>query len=121
MQAKPLIPFFLIAVIGLVLMLSLSFVGLNQQVDPDEEENGEENGEDTEEIDDPIELGEQVYEENCLSCHGDNLEGASGPGIEGYDHDGTIEAIEEGPGSMPDGLVDGEEAEAVAEYVENYE
>ncbi|PSL45008.1 cytochrome c550 [Salsuginibacillus halophilus] len=120
MKRSPLIPFLMIAIFGILLMLSISFFGVTQQAEilEDDEENGEE---EEEEFEDPIEHGEAVYEESCLQCHGDNLEGGSGPAIDGYDADDTLQAIEEGPGSMPAGTAEGEDAEAVAEYVENYE
>ncbi|QQK75838.1 cytochrome c [Salicibibacter cibarius] len=110
MKGQPLIPFLLIAVAGISLMLILSFVGLGE---PAEEEEGEENGEE-----ESVDAGAEIYEENCLSCHGENMEGDSGPEIEGQGVDEVMTAIEEGPGSMPEGLVSGEDAEAVAEYVE---
>nr|WP_221434231.1 cytochrome c [Geomicrobium halophilum] len=91
-------------------MLVLSFVGLSQP--GEEDENGDENGEEA-----SVEMGAELYEENCLSCHGDDMEGETGPAIAGDDPDTVLSAIEEGPGTMPEDLVTGEEAEAVAEYV----
>ncbi|GAK00631.1 MULTISPECIES: cytochrome c [unclassified Geomicrobium] len=61
--------------------------------------------------------GASLYEENCLSCHGQDMQGESGPGIAGMGEDEVINAIAEGPGSMPENLVEGEDAEAVAAYV----
>ncbi|QDI89790.1 cytochrome c [Salicibibacter halophilus] len=113
MKGQPLIPFLLIAVAGISLMLILSFVGLGDPAG--EEEEGEENGNGEEEA---VDVGVELYEENCLSCHGENMEGDSGPAIEGQSADEVMTAIEEGPGSMPEDLVTGEDAEAVAEYVE---
>ncbi|GAK11653.1 hypothetical protein JCM19039_1362 [Geomicrobium sp. JCM 19039] len=52
-----------------------------------------------------------------MSCHGGDLEGASAPALEGYSEEEVYDAIEQGPGSMPAGLVSGEDAEAVAKYV----
>ncbi|MBB6451220.1 mono/diheme cytochrome c family protein [Geomicrobium halophilum] len=66
---------------------------------------------------DPAE-GEGLYEENCLSCHGDDMDGGTGPALDGYSADEVVTAIEEGPGTMPADLVEGEEAESVAAYVE---
>ncbi|GAK05031.1 hypothetical protein JCM19037_3495 [Geomicrobium sp. JCM 19037] len=67
-----------------------------------------------------LEQGASVYEASCLSCHGDDMQGMnSTPGIEGIAADDVLAAIDEGPGSMPPGLVSGEDAEAVAAYVEN--
>ncbi|RSL30906.1 cytochrome c [Salibacterium salarium] len=113
MKGKPLIPFFLIAVVGLLLTLGLSIVGVNQQA-------GDENGEETEEQD-PVEYGEEVAMESCVSCHGDNLEGASGPNIANAGEDHSAEEIadiaQNGVGDMPSGMANAEEAQAIAEYL----
>lgn len=64
--------------------------------------------------------GADVFDENCMSCHGDEGEGESGPDLTGEDdHDAVVEQVEEGGGSMPafeDDLSD-DEIEAVADYV----
>ncbi|WP_096434623.1 c-type cytochrome [Alteribacter populi] len=118
MRGKPLFPFVLTAILGIGLMIVLSFVGNFQQAEIAQEGEDGENGEVEEEFDDPIALGEHLYEQNCLSCHGGDFGGGAGPGLEGYSADEITVAIEEGPGTMPDGLVDsGEEADAVAEYI----
>ncbi|MBM7097088.1 cytochrome c [Bacillus sp. H-16] len=122
MRGKPLYPFLVTAFLGILLMIVLSFVGNVQQAEIAQEGEEGENGEaEEQEFDDPIELGEHVYEQNCLSCHGGDLEGGSGPALNdgSYDQEAILTAIEEGPGSMPGGLVSGEEAEAVAEYILN--
>lgn len=68
-----------------------------------QEENGnnnEENGnsEDTA-------AAESVYKNNCASCHGDDLDGISGPSLEAvgseYDADEIADIIENGKGGMP--------------------
>ncbi|PYZ94266.1 cytochrome C551 [Salipaludibacillus keqinensis] len=117
MRGKPLYPFALTAILGIGLIIVLSFVGIN--IGPDSaSENGEENGEE-QEFDDPIELGEHIYEGQCASCHGGDLDGGSGPALDGgnYSEEDILTAISEGPGNMPAGLVSGEEAEAVAEFI----
>ncbi|QQK81563.1 cytochrome c [Salicibibacter cibi] len=78
-----------------------------------EEEEEEDNGE-------TVDAGEgmDLYEENCMSCHGGDLEGGQGPALDGYSADEVHDAIEEGPGAMPEDLVSGDDADAVAEYVE---
>ncbi|AXF54705.1 c-type cytochrome [Salicibibacter kimchii] len=111
MKGQPLIPFLLIAVAGIAIMLILSFVGLGDPAGEEAEENG--NGEE-----EAVDVGAELYEENCLSCHGENMEGDSAPEIAGQSADEVTSAIEEGPGSMPEDLVTGEDAEAVADYVE---
>lgn len=118
MRGAPLVPFAATAFLGLLLVFLLSLVGLNIGGE-EAAENGNENNAEEQEFDDPIELGESVYEGACASCHGGDLGGGAGPALDGgeYDHDEIIAAIEEGPGDMPADLADGEEAEAVAEFI----
>lgn len=120
MRGKPLYPFAVTAVLGIILITLLSFVGLYQS----SHEAANDDGENKEEVqfDDPIELGEHVYLQNCAACHGDNLEGMGGNpalnALEGkYTVDEILQIIAEGRGIMPAGLVEGEEAEAVANYL----
>lgn len=61
--------------------------------------------------------GEDIYMANCAGCHGENLEGAAGPAIGGLSKDDVLKAIEEGPGTMPAGIVSGQEAEDVAAWI----
>ncbi|UTR14391.1 cytochrome c [Salipaludibacillus sp. LMS25] len=115
MKGKPLYPFAVTAVLGIGLIIILSFVGIN--MGDQASENGENN--EAQEFDDPIELGESLYQNSCVSCHGGDLEGASGPALDGgnLSHEDILNAISEGPGTMPPDLVTGEDAEAVAEYI----
>ncbi|AXF56296.1 c-type cytochrome [Salicibibacter kimchii] len=81
---------------------------------------GADNGAEEEDNGETVDAGEgmDLYEENCMSCHGGDLEGGSGPPLEGHSADDVRAAIEEGPGSMPEDLVTGDDADAVAQYVE---
>ncbi|PRO65120.1 c-type cytochrome [Alkalicoccus urumqiensis] len=115
MRGKPLFPFAATAVLGLLSIFLLSLVGLNVGSEQ-AAENGEEQQEET--SDDPIELGQSVYEGNCASCHGGDLGGGVGPALDGgYSADDVTTAISEGPGDMPADIVQGEEADAVAEFI----
>lgn len=118
MRGAPLVPFAATAFLGLLMVFLLSLVGLNVG-DQAGEEGNENNNAEEQEFDDPIELGESVYEGQCASCHGGDLGGGAGPALDGGDYaqDDILAAIEEGPGSMPENLVEGEEAEAVAEFI----
>lgn len=118
MRGAPLVPFAATAFLGLLMVFLLSLVGLNVG-DQAGEEGNENNNAEEQEFDDPIELGESVYEGQCASCHGGDLGGGAGPALDGgdYAHEDILAAIEEGPGSMPENLVEGEEAEAVAEFI----
>jgi mono/diheme cytochrome c family protein len=61
--------------------------------------------------------GEELYQGQCAGCHGGNLEGLSGPGLVEYSHDEIVQAIQEGPGSMPADLVATDDAEDIAAWV----
>lgn len=69
------------------------------------------------------EEAEQLYEQSCASCHGDDLEGESGPELDsiGADmsKDDIREQIDEGSddGEMPAGLLEGDDADEVAEWL----
>ncbi|HWO77270.1 MAG TPA: cytochrome c [Bacillus sp. (in: firmicutes)] len=63
-----------------------------------------------------------IYEQNCLQCHGQNLQGAGGPSLEKvgskYSQAEIEEIILEGKGTnMPGGLIQGDEAATVAEWL----
>lgn len=64
---------------------------------------------------------EDTYKQSCASCHGENLEGASGPALKDVGKkmgkDEILKQIEEGSGGMPGGLVKGDEAKNVAEWL----
>lgn len=65
---------------------------------------------------------EQVVQQNCISCHGENLEGAGNfPPLEDVgarlSEDEIHEVIENGRGAMPAGIIKGEEATAVAKWL----
>ncbi|AQU80059.1 cytochrome c551 [Planococcus faecalis] len=88
-------------------------------------------GEDTSEPDAPADSGgeetaavdaEQVVQQNCISCHGENLEGAGNfPALNDVgsrlSEEEIHSVIENGQGAMPAGLIEGEEADAVAKYL----
>ncbi|TFD95817.1 cytochrome c551 [Jeotgalibacillus sp. R-1-5s-1] len=63
----------------------------------------------------------EVYVGNCSGCHGDNLEGGSGPNLEDvgsrYSYDEILDIIQNGKGRMPGNLIEGEEAEVVAQWL----
>jgi mono/diheme cytochrome c family protein len=79
-------------------------------------------------LDDPpaepidTEAARQLFQTTCRSCH--SLADANAAGVFGPDLDllqpeaSTVRrAIEDGPGPMPDDLLDGEDADLVARYV----
>ncbi|WP_203332390.1 cytochrome c551 [Planococcus beigongshangi] len=65
---------------------------------------------------------EQVVQQNCISCHGENLEGQGNfPALNDVgsrlSEDEILTVILEGRGAMPAKIIQGEEAEAVAAWL----
>ncbi|PLR82564.1 cytochrome C551 [Bacillus canaveralius] len=64
---------------------------------------------------------EKLYNQKCLQCHGENLEGGAGPALDKVGADLSKEDIEtiiaEGKGIMPAGALKGEEASTVADWL----
>lgn len=64
---------------------------------------------------------EKLYNQKCSSCHGGNLEGGVGPALEKAGSKLSKEDIENiianGQGAMPQGLLKGDEASQVAEWL----
>ncbi|WP_102345568.1 cytochrome c550 [Bacillus sp. Marseille-P3661] len=118
MNRNPLMPFLIIAVLGLVLTVGISFFGLNNAEkmlaggdEAQEEQAGEVAADD----------GEGLFKASCASCHGQNLEGGVGPSLETIGASKSAEEIaniiNNGQGSMPPGLVDAAKAETIAAWL----
>ncbi|MFD2705593.1 c-type cytochrome [Salibacterium lacus] len=67
------------------------------------------------------EAARSAYDQNCLQCHGENLEGMNGPPLAGQDlsQDHVLSMIQNGAAGMPDSLVSGSEAENLAAWIAN--
>lgn len=95
--------------------------------DDNASEPADDNGEDTEETDngggDTVANGdaEELYKKSCASCHGDDLSGQVGPKLDTIgselSSDEILTIIEEGQGSMPGGLLTGDDAQQVADWL----
>lgn len=123
---RNVLPFVIIAAVGIFSAIIVFYVGVNQrediqQADENEEqteENGnDENDENEGETDDP----EAIFESNCASCHGDDLEGGMGPDLTEVggelSEDEIHDTIMNGKGDMPAGLVEEDEADALTEWL----
>ncbi|WP_163539609.1 cytochrome c550 [Gracilibacillus sp. YIM 98692] len=114
MKKNPIIPFALIASLGILAMIVLSVVGLNEQ----DKIAGEGEEENDVVLDDP-----EAIAESCIGCHGGDLEGASGPSLQQvgskYSQEEIYEIIMNGieGTNMPGGLVESEEAEVLSEWL----
>jgi cytochrome c551 len=64
---------------------------------------------------------QKFFNQKCSSCHGQNLEGGAGPALNKIGSKLSKEDIEkiiaDGQGGMPKGLLQGEEASSVAEWL----
>ncbi len=115
MKRNPVMPYALIAVLGLTLMIVISFVGLNQmdQVNGDGGEEKEEEAATT----DP----EKIYSQNCASCHGSDLSGQVGPSLQKVgsklSKDEITDIIKNGKGSMPPQQLGNEQVSAIATWL----
>ncbi|MFD1018782.1 cytochrome c550 [Thalassobacillus hwangdonensis] len=113
MRRNPLIPFGIIAVLGILTMFVLGWVGTSQH---EAIQNG---GEETEQA---SSNPEDIFQNNCSSCHGADLSGANGPSLKTigskYSKDEIQDIIINGKGqAMPAGLVPAEEASILAEWL----
>jgi cytochrome c551 len=64
---------------------------------------------------------ENIVNQKCSSCHGGDLSGGMGPALKNIgselSKDDILSVIQNGPGAMPANIIEGEEAEAVAEWL----
>lgn len=116
MNRNPIIPFVLIMVFGIGLMFFLSFKGLGdaEQMAKESEEGGQ-----TEEVAEAS--PEEIYQQSCIACHGDQMQGVSGPALTAVGSKYSQEEIQDilvngTPGGMPGGLVAGNE-EKMAQWL----
>lgn len=123
MKNNPVIPYATIAVIGILLVVVISFVGLDQrQTIEENEKNGGENTEEQSQEGETTSDPSKVFESNCASCHGADLSGGAGPALNKvgskYSQEEIREIIKTGfPPNMPANLVQGAEADAVAKWL----
>ncbi|MFX3623801.1 MAG: cytochrome c550 [Ectobacillus sp.] len=115
MKRNPLIPFALIAVLGIGLMFLLSFQGLNKGKELAEaKKNG---GKTTQAAAKP----EDIVKQSCVSCHGEQLQGGVGPSLQKVgsklSKDDIQNIIVNGKGNMPAGLVPADQAAKVADWL----
>jgi cytochrome c551 len=65
--------------------------------------------------------GEGLYKFSCLSCHGENLEGAAGPPVinmgSKYSEEELLKLLNDGVGMMPGGQLSEEEAKTVTKWL----
>lgn len=116
---NPLMPLASIAILGIVLMVVVSYWGLNNadKMLAAQEEKGQATEQAAPAADDP----EGMVKASCASCHGQNLEGAVGPELATVGSRLSAEqianVINNGQGAMPAGMVDPAKAEVIAAWL----
>lgn len=114
MSKNPIVPYAVLAVLGIVTMIVIASFGIGQR----EAIQNPDAVEESETIEDP----EEIYKNACASCHGDDLSGNSGPELQEVGNRLSEEEIDEiitegiEP-AMPAGLVDPEESAILSEWL----
>ncbi|HLQ83410.1 MAG TPA: cytochrome c [Pseudogracilibacillus sp.] len=114
-----IIPFAIIAIVGIFAVVIVSSIGVSQRADI---QNAEENGGETEEVtEEEASDPEALFANSCASCHGGDLTGGAGPDLTTVGANLSAEEIEDvilnGQGTMPPGLLQGQEANEVAAWL----
>ncbi len=113
---RNVLPFGIIAIVGIFAAIIVFYMGVEQKADILAEQNGDANNEE-------VELAEpdEIFANKCSSCHGDDLSGGMGPDLTAVggtlSEDEILDVIINGQGSMPPGIAVGEEAEALAKWL----
>lgn len=73
--------------------------------------------------DNTAETPQEAFENNCAMCHGQDLSGGNGGPPLGnlgstYTKEELVDIMENGKGGMPAGQAEGEEAEKIAEWLQ---
>ncbi|ALA70037.1 cytochrome C551 [Geobacillus stearothermophilus 10] len=101
---------------AMFLGVSLALAACGGDGDNAGEKNGGSNG-----GGDTAAAAEQIFKQNCASCHGQDLSGGVGPNLQKvgskYSKDEIKNIIANGRGAMPAGIIKGEDADKVAEWL----
>ncbi|TKD71108.1 cytochrome c [Pseudalkalibacillus hwajinpoensis] len=115
-------------VLGLVLILGLAACGGGNSGNESSMNDGSANENSSDKTSESsgeydAEAAQATYEANCLSCHGENLQGKVGPGLtavgSSYSKDEILNIIQNGKGQMPGNILRGdtEKEENVAKWL----
>ncbi|MFD1850255.1 cytochrome c550 [Oceanobacillus bengalensis] len=114
---NPVIPYAIIAVIGVLAVIIISYVGADQREALQNEEEGGTEVAEGEVSTDP----EAVFSNNCAACHGADLSGGMGPDLttigSKYSSDEIVSIIQNGQGGMPAVQMPAEEASLLADWL----
>ncbi|GGH77879.1 cytochrome c551 [Pullulanibacillus pueri] len=109
----------MVLISGFILAIGITACGGNDNNDNDNNNKNSSSSETKTSVD--ATAANKVYQQNCASCHGKNLEGAAGPTLKtiGKDmsKDRILKQINQGGGGMPAGLIKGDDADNVAAWL----
>lgn len=118
MKRNPIMPFVVIMVVGVLAMFLFSFKGIDDSKQLAEEL---ENGGKSEQTEQTASNPEDIYQQSCIGCHGDQYQGGVGPALKGVGDRLSQEEVENilvnGKNAMPPGLVPADKAGEVAEWL----
>lgn len=107
---------------GTMLVLSACGGGGSSDTDTDAPDDGAATEEDGGSVD--ASAAEDAYKSSCASCHGQDLSGGVGPALDSVGSKMSADEIEDaivnGVGTMPAGLLSGDDATAVAEWLADH-
>lgn len=116
MKRNPLIPFAVIAALGILFMIVIGIWGGNAA----QQQAAKEKGPSTQQKASAA-TPDKIFEQNCAACHGNNLEGGMGPNLQHIggklNKDAILKQIANGGGGMPPGVISGDNAQKVADWL----
>lgn len=119
MKRNPVVPFVIIMVFGIGLMFLLSFKGLG---DAKQIASEKDNGGKTEAPSNVAANPEDIYKQNCVSCHGDAYQGGVGPALKGVGDRRSADEIKDilinGKNTMPGGLVQEDQVDGMVKFLQ---
>lgn len=121
MKRNPILPFITIMAVGVLAMLLISFKGIGDSKELAAEIEG--GGKEQEQV---AATPEEIYQQNCIGCHGQQYEGSGKfPALKGVGGRLSTDEIQDiivngktgNIGTMPAGLVKPDQAGEMAEWL----
>lgn len=101
-----------------LLILAMILVACGGDGDDGQTDGNDDNGSETAVDEDKA---EEIFQNNCASCHGEDLSGDSGPDLQTIGNDMSkdeiLQQIEDGGDGMPAEIIEGEDADTVASWL----
>lgn len=119
MKRNAVMPYAIIAIVGIVLVIVISVAGSNQRAAIEKKANSEQTEQKAE--GETSEAPEDIFANSCASCHGNDLSGGFGPDLRKVGNELSEKEIHtiimKGKGDMPAGIVNEGQADALAGWL----